>query len=149
MNGNTTDETRVVPVMSDWNQKTMDEFRANAGQVGGVFEGWDLLLLHHIGAKTGQERVSPLAYQPVGSGFAIFASKGGSNTNPAWFHNLVANPETKVEVGTETVPVLARVVSGEERDRIWSKQKARHPQFADYERKTKREEIPVVVLDRI
>ena len=135
--------------MSEWNRKIIDEFRANAGKVGGVFEGWDLLLLHHTGARTGRERVSPLAYQPVESGYAIFASKGGAPTNPAWFHNLVAHPETKVEVGDEIVTVTARVVEGEERERIWTKQKQRHPQFADYEEKTSREEIPVVVLDRL
>lgn len=135
--------------MSDWNTRIIEEFRANKGVVGGVFEGWDLLLLHHVGARSGTERVSPLAYQPVEPGFAIFASKGGADTHPDWYHNLVANPETKVEVGDEIVNVVARVASGEEREHIWNRQKQRHPQFADYEQKTARAEIPVLVLDRI
>ena len=135
--------------MSDWNRKIIDEFRSNAGKVGGVFEGWDLLLLHHTGAKSGKERVSPLAYQPVESGYAIFASKGGADTNPDWYHNLLANSDTKVEVGDEIVPVAARVAEGAERARIWTKQKQRHSQFAQYEQKTSRDEIPVVVLDHI
>lgn len=135
--------------MSDWNRKIIDEFRSNEGVVGGVFEGWDLLLLHHVGAKSGEERLSPLAYQPVDTGYAIFASKGGADTNPDWYHNLLANPETKVEVGNQIVSVIARVASGEERERIWGRQKERHPQFADYESRTSRSEIPVLVLDRI
>lgn len=134
--------------MSEWNTRIVEEFRANGGVVGGVFEGWDLLLLHHLGAKSGQERVSPLAFQPVESGFAVFASKGGADTNPGWYHNLLANPETKVEVGDELVSVTARIATGQERERIWSKQKQRHPQFADYEMRTARETIPVLVLDR-
>lgn len=134
--------------MSEWNTRIVEEFRANGGVVGGVFEGWDLLLLHHLGAKSGQERVSPLAFQPVESGFAVFASKGGADTNPGWYHNLLANPETKVEVGDGIVSVTARIATGQERERIWSKQKQRHPQFADYEMRTARETIPVLVLDR-
>jgi deazaflavin-dependent oxidoreductase (nitroreductase family) len=135
--------------MSDWNTKIVEEFRANQGVVGGTFDGWDLLLLHHVGARSGKGRVSPLAYQPVESGYAIFASKGGSDTHPDWYHNLIANPETKVEVGPDIVSVVARVTSGEEREMIWSKQKQRHSQFADYEARTARPEIPVLVLDRI
>lgn len=134
--------------MSEWNTRIVEEFRANGGVVGGVFEGWDLLLLHHLGAKSGQERVSPLAFQPVESGFAVFASKGGADTNPGWYHNLLANPETKVEVGDGIVSVTARIATGQERERIWSKQKQRHPQFADYEMRTARGTIPVLVLDR-
>jgi deazaflavin-dependent oxidoreductase (nitroreductase family) len=133
---------------NDWNRQIIEEFRSNGGKVGGGYEGRPLLLLHHIGAKTGIERVNPVAYQGVGDSFAIFASKGGAPTNPDWYHNLVANPDVAVEVGTETVPVRARVTSGEERERIWSAQKATVPRFADYEKKTRRE-IPVVILEPV
>jgi deazaflavin-dependent oxidoreductase (nitroreductase family) len=135
--------------VSDWNRSIVDEFRANGGNVGGMFEGAPLLLLHHTGAKTNVERVSPLMYQAVDGGYAVFASKGGAETNPDWFYNLKANPETKVEVGTERVAVVARIADGEDHDRIWSKQKRDWPQFAEYERKTARDIIPVVVLERI
>ena len=133
--------------MSDWNAKILEEFRANDGVVGGMFEGWTLLVLHSIGAKSGQVRVSPLAYQPLGDSYAIFASKAGAPTNPDWYHNLVANPKATVEVGTETVDVIARVAEGDEREEIWSRQKARHSNFAEYEASTDRQ-IPVVVLDK-
>lgn len=135
--------------MSEWNTKIIDEFRANGGVVGGNFEGLPLLLLHHIGARTNTERVNPLAYQAVDGGYAIFASKGGSDTNPHWLHNLRANPDTKVEVGTETVAVRAREATGDEYHTIWEKQKADVPFFARYEAKTARSHIPVVVLERV
>lgn len=132
---------------NDWNQKVIEEFRANGGRVGGMFEGSPLLLLHHVGARTGVRRVSPLMYQDVPDGYAIFASKGGADTSPDWYHNVVANPGTDVEIGTETIPVRARVAQGEERTRIWSRQKSDYPQFEDYESKTLRV-IPVIVLER-
>ena len=106
-----------------------------------------MILLHHRGAKTGAERVSPLGYMPLDGGYAIFASKAGAPTNPAWYYNLVANPDTSVEVGTETVPVHARVAGPDERERIWTAQKQRVPQMAEYEKKTTRQ-IPVIVLER-
>jgi deazaflavin-dependent oxidoreductase (nitroreductase family) len=88
--------------VNDYNQPIIDEFRANDGKVGGRFEGFPLVLLHHTGAKSGTERVNPLAYQRLGDdSVAVFASKGGSPTNPDWFHNLVANPNTSIEIGTE------------------------------------------------
>ena len=130
-----------------WNQKIIGEFRANEGRVGGYFEGKPLLLLHHRGAKSGTERVNPLAYQALDEGWAVFGSKGGAPTNPDWVYNLIANPEARVEVGTETFDVKARVVDGDERERIWSKQKELMPGFADYEKKTSRP-IPVVILER-
>jgi len=132
--------------MSDWNTGIVTEFRENAGAVGGMFEGRPLLLLHHFGAKTGQERVSPLMYQAVAGGFAIFASKAGADTHPHWLHNLIANPDVSVEVGTETVSVTARVVSDEEREPIFSKQATEFPQFAEYQAGTDRV-IPVVMLE--
>ena len=133
--------------MSDWNEKIIAEFRANEGRVGGNFAGAPLLLLHSTGARTGKERVNPMMYQAVGDSFAVFASKAGADTNPDWFHNLRANPEARIEVGTETLEVRARVLDAEERTPIWEEQKARYPGFADYEAKTDRV-IPVVVLDR-
>lgn len=134
--------------MSDWNKGVIEEFRANAGAVGGVFEGRPLLLLHHRGARTGAERVTPLIYQALdGGGWAVFASVGGADHNPAWFHNLVANPDTRIEVGTDTHAARARVAAGAEREAIWSRQKSDYPFFAEYEQKTARHEIPVVVLE--
>ena len=133
--------------MSDWNARIIEEFRANGGAVGGVFEGRPLLLLHHVGAKSGARRVSPLMYQALEEGFAIFASRGGAATNPDWLHNLVATPEVAVEVGTETIEVSARIAAEAERQPIWSAWKARFPMFAEYEAKTDRV-IPVVILER-
>jgi deazaflavin-dependent oxidoreductase (nitroreductase family) len=134
-------------VPNDWNTKIIDEFHANEGKVGGPFAGMTILLLHHKGAKTGTERVNPLAYQPVDDHFAVFGSKGGAPTNPDWYHNVQAHPDVTVEVGTETIPVHARVAEGEERDRIWTRQKELAPGFAEYETKTSRQ-IPVIVLER-
>ena len=135
--------------MADFNQEIIEEFRANGGRVGGRFEGAPLLLLHHRGAKSGKEYVNPLMYQDLGGGsLAIFASKGGAPTNPDWFHNLRANPNTKIELGADTFDVVARVASNEDRDRIWEAQKRAYPNFAEYERSAGGRTIPVVVLDR-
>ena len=133
--------------MSEWNDKIIEEFRANDGKVSGPFEGAPLLLLHSVGAKSGASRVNPMMYQKVGDDFAVFASKGGAPTNPDWYHNLVANPRTLVEIGTETVAVVARVAEGDERERIWTKQKAAYSGFAEYEQRTTRT-IPVIILER-
>lgn len=135
--------------MSEWNSGIINEFKANDGEVGGIFEGKPLLLLHHIGAKTRTERVSPLMYQRVDGAYAVFASKGGADTNPDWFHNLVANPDVSIEVRSDKIDVRARVTQGEERERIWERQKREFPQFADYEQKTSRDHIPVIVLDPV
>ena len=133
--------------MSDWNAGIIEEFRANEGRVGGNFEGAPLLLLHTIGAKSGQERVSPVMYQDLGGGpVAVFASKAGAPDNPDWFHNVKANPDVTAEIGSESRSFRARVATGDEREPIWTKQKADYPGFADYETKTDRE-IPVVILD--
>jgi deazaflavin-dependent oxidoreductase (nitroreductase family) len=135
--------------MADWNEQIIEEFRANEGRVGGPFEGRTLLLLHHRGAKTGTERVNPVAYQRLSDdSVAIFASKGGAATNPDWFHNLVAHPDVTVEIGTESFAAHAHVAEGEERETIWERQKRDWPGFAEYEEKTKGiREIPVVVLE--
>lgn len=132
---------------SDFNSNIIAEFRANDGKVGGPFADADILLLHHTGARTGTERVSPLAYQRVGESFAIFASKAGAPENPAWYHNLVAHPDTVVEVGTETIPVRARVAEPAQRDEIWAQWVERAPHFAKYEEKALPRRIPVVLLD--
>ena len=139
-----------IPAMSaydDFNKAIIEEFRANAGKVGGGFEGAPMILVHHTGAKTGTERIAPLVYQADGDNIVIFASKGGAPNHPHWYLNLVANPKTKVEVGGETIDVVARVAEGEERDRLWTTQKQVMPNFADYEARTERE-IPVIVLER-
>lgn len=133
--------------MNDFNAAVIAEMRANGGQAGGNFAGAPLLILHHVGARSGTPRENPVMYQAVGDDFAIFASKAGAPTNPDWFHNLLANPETVVEVDDERIDVTARVAEGEERDRIWEQQKAAYPGFAEYESKTDRV-IPVVVLER-
>jgi deazaflavin-dependent oxidoreductase (nitroreductase family) len=134
--------------MSDWNASIIEEFRNNEGKVGGQFEGAPLVLLHHKGAKSGTERVSPLVVLPDGEHWVVFASKAGAPTNPDWFHNLVANPDTRIELGDQTIPVRARIAEGDERERLWSKQKELMPGFADYEKSTERV-IPVVVLEPV
>jgi deazaflavin-dependent oxidoreductase (nitroreductase family) len=133
--------------VNEFNQQIIDEFRANAGKLGGGFEGAPVLLLHTTGAKSGKARVNPLAYQADGNRYVVFASKGGAPTNPDWFHNLRANPQVTVEVGDDTFPARARVAEGAEYERLWSRQKDLMPGFAEYEAKTTRV-IPVVVLER-
>jgi deazaflavin-dependent oxidoreductase (nitroreductase family) len=137
-----------MPDFEDWNSKVIAEFRANSGKVGGGFDGAPLLLLHTTGAKTGRERVNPMMYQAVGDSYAVFASKGGAQTNPDWYHNLLANPRVRAEIGTDTVEFTARVADGDSRERIWSAQKSAYPNFADYEQKTTRQ-IPVVILEPV
>jgi deazaflavin-dependent oxidoreductase (nitroreductase family) len=141
------DEEDGVPEVNDYNQKIIEEFRANGGKLGGGFEGAPMLLLHHKGAKSGIERVNPVMYRPVGDSIAVFASKGGAPRNPDWYYNLRAHPETTVEVGTETIPVVARVPGDAERATIWEAHKRAYPAFADYEKKTTRQ-IPVIILER-
>ena len=134
--------------MTDWNSKIIEEFRANGGKVGGQFEGAPLLLLHTVGARTGQPRVNPMMYRPVPVGYAVFASKGGAPVNPDWYYNLLAHPRVTAEIGTGTAEFVARVAEGEERERIWAAHKAANPGFADYERKTSRQ-IPVIILEPV
>lgn len=136
------------PEPTDRNSEVIAEFRANGGKV--EHRSRDILLLHHTGARTGTERVTPLAYLRVGDSLAIFASKAGAPENPAWYHNLLAHPETTVEVGTETIRVRARVAEPAERDVIWDRQIARVPHFAEYQEKAApRRRIPVVVLESV
>jgi len=131
--------------MADFNTQVINEFRENGGRVGGMFEGAPMILVHHKGAKTGEERVTPLVYMPDDDRYVVFASKAGAPENPAWYHNLRAHPDTRVEVGDRTIEVTAHVAEGAERDRLYNAQKAAMPQFAEYEQKTTRQ-IPVVVL---
>ncbi len=132
--------------LDDFNRAIIEEFRANEGRVGGPFDGAPVLLLSTVGAKSGQPRTTPVMYLPDGERMVIFASKGGAPTNPAWYHNLLANPSATVEVGADTLEVDAVVTSGEERERLFSQQAERYPQFADYANKTARE-IPVIALE--
>ena len=135
-----------MPDPNDFNAGIIREFRENAGKVGGPFEGMSMLLLHSTGAKSGEERVNPVVYKEAGDSYVIFASMAGGPKNPAWYHNLVANPQISIEVGTETVDLAARVTEGEERAGIWEPWKTAVPMFAEYEQKTDRE-IPVIVLE--
>ena len=133
--------------MHEMNRKVIEEFRANAGKVGGYFEGAPMIIVHSVGAKTGTAYETPLVYQADGESFLIFASFGGAPTDPAWFRNLKANPDTVVEVGADTIPVTATEVTGAERDEIYARQAAAMSNFADYQEKTSRT-IPVVRLAR-
>ena len=133
----------------DFNGKVIAEFRANAGKVGGYFEGATLLLLHHSGAKTGTERVNPLVYQQVGDSYAIFASKGGAPDNPDWYYNVLAHPDVTIEVGTTTARARAREADPAERAPIWATQKERMANFAEYEKNAAPREIPVILLDPV
>jgi len=133
--------------VNEWNKQIIEEFRANAGKVGGPFEGMPLLILHSTGRKSGQERLNPLVYQQVDGAWAIFASKAGAPSHPDWYYNVTATADVSIEVGTETLDVRARVAEGDERTRIWEAQKTAAPQFAEYEQSAGDREIPVVVLD--
>jgi deazaflavin-dependent oxidoreductase (nitroreductase family) len=132
--------------MTDWNAQVIEEFRANGGKVGGMFEGRPLLLLHHVGARSGTARVAPLVYLPDGDRYVVFASKAGAPENPGWYHNLLAHPDTEVEVGTETVAVRAVEATGEQRDHLYAAQVAVQPQFGEYAENTPRT-IPVITLE--
>lgn len=132
----------------DFNTQVVEEFRANEGKVGGMFEGKPLLLLTHTGAKSGTERVTPLVFARDDEKYVLAASLGGAPNNPAWFHNLVANPKVTVETGTETFTATATVVPERaERDRLYAKLIEISEGFAEYETKTTRL-IPVFVLER-
>jgi deazaflavin-dependent oxidoreductase (nitroreductase family) len=133
--------------INERNARVIEEFRSNGGQLSGDRAGSDMLLLSTTGAKSGELRVNPVAYLADGDRLLVFASKGGGPTSPDWYHNLVANPLVTVEVGTETYEAGATALTGEERDRLYAKQAALRPVFAEYEQKTTRK-IPVVALTR-
>ncbi len=136
---------------NELNRQLIAEFRENGGEIGGMLEGVRVLLLHTVGAKSGAARVNPLRYRLVdGDGeprWAVFGSGGGPR-HPAWYHNLLANPEVTIEVGTETIPVTARVADPTERDPIWAAQKADAPLYEEFEAAAGTRTIPVVILER-
>lgn len=134
--------------MNEYNARIIEEFRANAGRVGGRWEGRDLLLLTTTGRKSGRAHTTPMVFTRDGGRLLVYASKGGAPTHPDWYLNLVADPRVVVEVGSERHDAVATPLEGEERDREFAAQAARNPAFADYERKTSRV-IPVVALTRV
>jgi deazaflavin-dependent oxidoreductase (nitroreductase family) len=133
--------------MNDWNRQTIETYRANGGKVGGYWEGKPLLLLTTTGAKSGQQRTTPIMYLRDGDRLLVFASKRGAPTNPDWYHNLVAHPEVTVEDGTEKYEASATVLNGEERDKFYARQAELYPQFGEYQEMTARK-IPVIALER-
>ncbi|MGZ4584745.1 MAG: nitroreductase family deazaflavin-dependent oxidoreductase [Mycobacterium sp.] len=130
-----------------FNKSIIDEFRTNGGKVSGQFENADLLLLATTGAKSGQSRVSPLAYLRIDGKLIIIGSFAGSPVSPAWVHNLRANPQARVEIGTDEFAVTARELPSDERDAIFPKITAAAPGFAEYQSKTSRV-IPLFELQR-
>jgi deazaflavin-dependent oxidoreductase (nitroreductase family) len=133
--------------MSDFNAKIIEEYRSTGGKLSGGLAGAPILLLTTTGAKSGKQRVNPLAYLPDGDRVLVFASKAGAPTNPDWYHNVLAHPDVTIEIDGETRPVRAVVIDGAERDALFARQKAAMPGFADYEAKTDRV-IPVIALER-
>ena len=133
--------------LKDFNARIIHEFRTNDGKVGGPFEGADLLVLTTTGAKSGQPRLSPLAYQRIDGKMLIVGSYRGADVDPAWVHNLRANPNAHIEVGTESYDVVARELPPDEREPAWAQIAAAAPGFAEYQTKTSRV-IPLFELTR-
>lgn len=133
---------------NDFNTQVINEFRANGGKVGGMFEGAPMILITTTGAKSGQPRVAPLVYTKDGDRYVIIASKGGAPTNPDWYYNIAANPEITVEVGKESFPGHAEIAPEPERTRLFDAQAALMPGFRDYQNNTDRI-IPVVTITRV
>ncbi|GAA3593919.1 nitroreductase/quinone reductase family protein [Nonomuraea rosea] len=131
--------------MSDFNQQVIEEFRARGGKVSGMFEGAPLVLLTTVGARTGRRRTNPAVYLKDGGRILVFASNAGGPADPAWYHNVVANPRITVELGAERFEATAVPLEGEERDRMYARQAALDPAFAAYQEGTDRV-IPVVAL---
>ena len=130
---------------AEYNARIIAEFRNNQGQVGGTWEETPLLLLHHTGAKSGVSRVNPVAYLPDNQRYLIWAANGGAPNHPAWYHNLKAHPTTRIEVGNETIDVVAEEATGAEHERLFATAADRYPQLHELARKTPRV-IPMVVL---
>lgn len=133
--------------MNDFNAQVINEFRANEGKVGGMFEGARMVLITTTGAKSGRQVTSPLVFLPDGERIVLIASNGGADKHPAWYHNLRANPELTVEIGTESYPAKAEVVTGTERDELYARMVEIMPGFGEYQAKTSRL-IPVVAVYR-
>jgi deazaflavin-dependent oxidoreductase (nitroreductase family) len=142
------DEGLMKQEFKEFNRNLIDEYRANDGKVGGMFEGAPLLLLTTTGAKTGQARVAPLAYTKDADRFVIIASKGGAPSHPDWYYNLRTNPEVTIELGAEKFPARATIQHGEERKRLFDQMSQKMPNFAEYQRNTRRE-LPVILLERV
>lgn len=137
--------------MKDFNQRIIDEFRANQGRVGGDFEGAPMVLVHHVGRRSGTTYVTPMMYLPKDGAddtIYVFASKAGAPTHPDWYHNLVAAGRAHVEVGTDEYDVTVEELTGEDRDRVYAEQVKRVPGFADYEKQAGDRVIPVLALTR-
>lgn len=122
-------------------------FRLSGRRLGTELGNLRFLFLHHFGAKSGVERITPLVYVQDGDKLAIIASKGGDARHPAWFHNLKAHPDVRVELRGEVRPVRARIAAGEERERLWKKATKPWPEFDNYQARAPHREIPVVVLE--
>jgi deazaflavin-dependent oxidoreductase (nitroreductase family) len=139
-----------VSDFNDWNQGVIAEFRANEGRVGGSFEGAPMVLVHHVGRKSGNEYVTPLVYLPSegnDDSIYIFASKGGAPTHPDWYGNLTAAGQATIEVLGRTYQATVTELSGEERDRVYAEQVKRMPGFGEYAQKTEGiRKIPVLQL---
>jgi deazaflavin-dependent oxidoreductase (nitroreductase family) len=134
--------------VKEFNASVIEEFRANAGRVGGPLAGTMIILVHHIGARSGTERVVPLAYSPQGDGrFVIVATNGGSSTHPDWYHNLKANPRIKVEVGALTFTARAEELDDTARAAIWPSLIAQSASVGEFQSRTTRK-IPVFILTR-
>jgi deazaflavin-dependent oxidoreductase (nitroreductase family) len=132
---------------NEFNKGIVEEFRSNGGVVGGMFDGMPMIIVTHRGAKSGTQYETPLVFSRDGDDVIVIASKGGAPEHPQWFHNLVANPDVTVEVGTERYPATAIVAEGDDRALLYDAQVAQMPQFDEYRQKTARE-IPVVILRR-
>jgi deazaflavin-dependent oxidoreductase (nitroreductase family) len=135
--------------MADFNTQVIEEFRANDGRVGGMFEGAPMILVTYTGRKSGRRITTPLVHTRDGDDYVIIASKAGADEHPLWYLNIQADPNVHVEVGTEAFPAVATIhEDGEERDRLYAAQAELMPNFAEYQEKTDRL-IPVVVLSRV
>jgi deazaflavin-dependent oxidoreductase (nitroreductase family) len=132
---------------SDLNAKIIEEFRANEGRVGGPLAGTPMILIHHIGAKSGIERVTPLACNPQPDGLVIVAANGGSPAHPGWYYNLKAHPTIKVEIGTHTFTAVAQELDNTARAELWPKLVAESPDIGKHQERTNRQ-IPVLILTR-
>lgn len=138
--------------MNDWNAQIIAEFRANAGRVGGQFEGAPVVLMHHVGRRSGKESINPVMYLADDADPAtiyVFASKAGAPTHPDWYWNMTEAGRATIEVGTETYDVSVRELTGDDRDRVYAEQATRYPGFAEYAVKTEGiRVIPVLALTR-
>jgi len=137
----------IMTTRNDYNRQVVEEFRANGGKVGGMWEGTPLLLLTTTGARSGERRITPMGYLPDGDRLLVWASNGGAPTHPDWYHNLVVHPHVTVEVGTQTFDAIAVVTEASERERLWTKAVQCYPILAEHQAKTTRQ-FPLIALSR-